>query len=969
MAAQLLVGTTTENTTSASASYFTLSRFQASQSKTGATEFRVWSAASGYVKVAVYADSSGEPGSRLGYNNTQQAVVSGWNTLTVSACDIVSGTYYWLAVNGSASGCFRRSSSGGTYRYKSGTFSSFTFPDPAGTGFSSASYYASLGVWGEVSSDVTGTGSPSATAATASGAGTETVPGTGAPSVAAGTASGSGTETLQGSGAANTTAATVSASGQELSQGTGAPQTTAAEAAATGTERVDASGAPAVEPATVAATGTETMSGTGAAAATASTASGSSAVVCQAAGEPTAVAAEASGSGQQAIDAVGTPACEAATVSGTGTETMQGTCAPTSAAATAQGSGVVGEESVTGTGAISATAATVDGAAIVAISGTSAIDGAAVIVAASGSAIVAGAGGSVAAAASAQGVGQETVAGTGASSATSATVSAAGIEAVQGTGFPSAAATTASSVGIETVQGTGLAESSSATAQGSGAVGDEDVTGTGVVSTMAVIASGAGTVTIAATGAALSASTIASGNGLVGVEGVTGAGSLSTAPATATGAGLVITAGTFAASAMKALASGVGRVYFVWPFRPDGDMIEWLEWHTEVIRCGSTEQRHCHRPLPRMGFQHKYMLHSLDFANAVGLARQLSGGTQVWVPDWPNLEDVGDVMLGQTVFAIDPAMVPAYVAGGMLLVWQLNNRIWEACTITDVVTTPSPYVEVEATIAAYENATVVPMRLGLMTEPLASDRETAISDNSGRYVHASAGFTFDVTEDLYPTCGAGLSYPSYPTWGSVRFPIVTDSVELIGGVRDAISRETEEMDGAGGLVITPVTTAADRSFAVAWHRRTRAELWTLRCWLHSIKGRQKGFWIPSHNEDVYVTDTITSGDTTIEILDSNFSASTTFPIDIRIEHNLAGATLAARVTGASAGNPGFILLQLSEPLTFPGSPWAPTDIARTSLLILSRLASDRVEIQHRPGRSADVAINTIESPNVPETPS
>jgi hypothetical protein len=145
----ILVGTTTEATTNVSASYFVLCQYQAVASENNATRFMVWSNASGNVKVGVYADNAGEPGARMGYNDTQQAVVAGWNILTVSACDIVSGTYYWLGGDIGTAGCFRRNATG-TYRYKSSTFSTFVFPDPAGTGFSTASYILSMAVWGSV---------------------------------------------------------------------------------------------------------------------------------------------------------------------------------------------------------------------------------------------------------------------------------------------------------------------------------------------------------------------------------------------------------------------------------------------------------------------------------------------------------------------------------------------------------------------------------------------------------------------------------------------------------------------------------------------------------------------------------------------------------------------------------------------------------------------------------------------------
>lgn len=147
--AEILVGTTNQTGTQCTASYFYLGKFTAVQSKTGATEFRVYSGYAGNVKVGVYADNSGSPGARMGYNNTGQAVVAGWNTLSISACDIVNGIAYWLAIIVDTFGAAVREETGGILWYKSATYSTFTFPDPAGSDFSTSTRLIDLAVWGE----------------------------------------------------------------------------------------------------------------------------------------------------------------------------------------------------------------------------------------------------------------------------------------------------------------------------------------------------------------------------------------------------------------------------------------------------------------------------------------------------------------------------------------------------------------------------------------------------------------------------------------------------------------------------------------------------------------------------------------------------------------------------------------------------------------------------------------------------
>ncbi len=114
------------------------------------TEFKVKVKTGGNIKIAIYADSAGEPGARLWHNSTGQACTTGWNTFTVSpALSITKDVFYWLMFNNDTSDFVANfSATSGTLRYKTATYSTFTFPDPAGTGFSSEAVTRFLAGWG-----------------------------------------------------------------------------------------------------------------------------------------------------------------------------------------------------------------------------------------------------------------------------------------------------------------------------------------------------------------------------------------------------------------------------------------------------------------------------------------------------------------------------------------------------------------------------------------------------------------------------------------------------------------------------------------------------------------------------------------------------------------------------------------------------------------------------------------------------
>ena len=113
------------------ANYFLLDKFTA-EANGSLSQIRVKCGAAGNVKVAIYNDNSGSPGSLRSSLNTDTPVVSGWNQINITPTQVSAGTPYWLALI-SDSRCVGYKSTGGTGRYKSASYSNFTFPNtPSG---------------------------------------------------------------------------------------------------------------------------------------------------------------------------------------------------------------------------------------------------------------------------------------------------------------------------------------------------------------------------------------------------------------------------------------------------------------------------------------------------------------------------------------------------------------------------------------------------------------------------------------------------------------------------------------------------------------------------------------------------------------------------------------------------------------------------------------------------------------------
>ena len=92
-----------------------------------------------------HSDNSGSPNALL--VSATAACVNAWNTINVSDVSIVSGTYYWIGHN-TDNYYLPAYNSGGTAKYKSATYSTFSFPDPAGTGFTNDTWTFAHAGWG-----------------------------------------------------------------------------------------------------------------------------------------------------------------------------------------------------------------------------------------------------------------------------------------------------------------------------------------------------------------------------------------------------------------------------------------------------------------------------------------------------------------------------------------------------------------------------------------------------------------------------------------------------------------------------------------------------------------------------------------------------------------------------------------------------------------------------------------------------
>jgi hypothetical protein len=148
-----LLGTGATGTGTGSPSIVRLVKFTASGTG-NVNEIRVYSLVGGNVKVALYdADSAGAPRTLLNATTTSTLCTAyQWNTISLpTATSVTNGAIYWIGVAD-------ESGAGACYSYTSPifmywtyiTYSSYVFPNPAGSGYtiSPISWYMAYTGWG-----------------------------------------------------------------------------------------------------------------------------------------------------------------------------------------------------------------------------------------------------------------------------------------------------------------------------------------------------------------------------------------------------------------------------------------------------------------------------------------------------------------------------------------------------------------------------------------------------------------------------------------------------------------------------------------------------------------------------------------------------------------------------------------------------------------------------------------------------
>ncbi|MBZ9659768.1 hypothetical protein LB523_12000 [Mesorhizobium sp. ESP-6-4] len=377
-------------------------------------------------------------------------------------------------------------------------------------------------------------------------------------------------------------------------------------------------------------------------------------------------------------------------------------------------------------------------------------------------------------------------------------------------------------------------------------------------------------------------------------------------------------------------------LYEVWPFRPLLPIQETLEWLTDVLPSRTGEQRIALRSSARQMFAFGSRLTDAQFAKARTLAIRRAH-SPIGVPAWVEETTTAAVTAGDTTIAIDTTAGDWRVNEG-IVIYQ-DSDTYETALVTAVAVDQLTLLGPVA--GTYTRPSILPMRNALAIEGYQVRRDKAFTDVSAK---------LQVFDNV--TLAGDAGYPQYQS-----LDVVTEKPALIADVSESIVRAAEYVDnGFGPIAVETLLNYADFGQTISFHENRGSDLWRRRCWIHSLNGKQKAFWLPTFNQDLLLQSTIGSAATVVTVKSIGHVG---YYAGKHVMILLNDGTRFFRAINSASKSGGNDLLTISSAI---GQSVAVADIALFCFISKVRLNSDVVTIDHQFELASSVSIPVTEVP-------
>lgn len=386
------------------------------------------------------------------------------------------------------------------------------------------------------------------------------------------------------------------------------------------------------------------------------------------------------------------------------------------------------------------------------------------------------------------------------------------------------------------------------------------------------------------------------------------------------------------------IISVTGKRVVVFPFMPQRGVKESLEWKTDIMKAKAGEQRSMIRYEPRQEFEYDFFLDDSQYARWRALSYGWSHRVFAF-PVWSEFSRLGPLEAGATTLTFDTASAD-YRDGDVLILWE-NDKLFETCEI-DAISAGSITLP-RATLNTYANVFVAPLRFGRTLSGMQAERD------ANKLIKGSTTFTVTANTDL----SASIGLPTYKS-----LDVLTDTMYKVGNYAESILRDVILIDnGVASPLVDSRRTFTDQMFTVSWSCRTRAELWRVRKWLHSRKGKAKPFWLPTKLQDFVIAEDATSAASYLRVQPIGYPLY----YGIRdIQIMLKNGTVARnRIMVGNADGYGTETLVLESAL---GIDFTLAQLDYICMMHKVRFDSDRIEINYDEDGIATISVPCIEVP-------
>lgn len=368
----------------------------------------------------------------------------------------------------------------------------------------------------------------------------------------------------------------------------------------------------------------------------------------------------------------------------------------------------------------------------------------------------------------------------------------------------------------------------------------------------------------------------------------------------------------------------------LWPFAASGEIIEVLEWNTNVLTSRAGEQRIALRALPRDILTLTHRVDALGLAKASELAR--AGFASQWLlPMWHMAQrPTADLVQGSAEIHV-PTGLAAF-----------DTPSIGAPSFAAIAVDGCAGVQVEISAIEPDKLILAAPMTGLLPAPTVKTNRVAVMPKRAAQIAAPIEITrrrqndATITATFLLQATTDLPAPDLPTYQGAM--VQTNPSLTRSPLSSTLKQAVEYIDnGFGQVSIEPLRDLFERGETITLKAKTPSERHDLRRWLFALRGRQTPFWLPTWGGELQLRTTMTASTTLMRIAPiADLSAYAGRHIMTETSGGLKFRKINSAVQDGANHR-----LTLSSSLGIPLPIWA-----KVHFLTMVRADADRIEVRH-----------------------